>query len=497
MEKLILQVNSVYKSFGITQALADVSLSLYGGCIHGLAGENGSGKSTLSSIIAGAQKADGGLMTLFGEPFAPNNMPSATNSGISIIIQEQGTFPSVTVAANIFAGRENLFIKNGLLDVSKMNAEARKALDLIGATNIKESVILGTLSFEQCKLVELARAVYINPKILIVDETSAVLSKEGRDVLYSNMKKTRDAGNSVLFITHDIDELMEYSDKITILRDGRVITTLQKSEFDDDKIKENMIGRKLQGDYYRNDTKSSRENEIALSVKGLYYREIQDISFDLHRGEIVGIGGLSNCGMHDLGKLLVGVLKPDSGNVTTGKSIIVKNPETAIKNKLAYISKDRDQESLMNTMTVRENICLLSMKKLSKFGLVLKRIERRYANEWKQTLDIRMKDTEQFVIYLSGGNKQKIALAKWMAFDPYVYIMDCPTRGIDIGAKAAIMKVILSLKEQGKAILLISEELAELIGLCDRVLIMKSGKISGSFERSTDLSENMLIHYMI
>ena len=496
-EQIILALSRINKSFGITKALDDVDLNLKAGTILGLIGENGSGKSTLASIVAGAQKADSGEMYLLGEKYEPVNMPDAIDKGISLIIQEQGTFSSVSAASNIFSGREDTFVENGILNNKKMNAEARKALNDINAININEKVVTSSLSFEERKVLEIARANYAHPKVLIVDETSAVLSKDGRDVLYSIMKKTRNEGNSVIFIAHDVAEMMEHSDEITILRDGAVVTTLKKSEFDEDKIKSLMIGRAIENDYYRSDYDPNYEDDIALSVNNISYNKIKGISFEVHKGEIFGIGGLSDCGMHELGKIIYGAVQPDYGTVTVNGELN-NSPSKSIMNKCAYISKDRDQESLMRTMSIRENVCLESLDKIKRFGGVLtKKTENQFTERWRKELSIKMDNPNQYVMYLSGGNKQKVALARWMAFNPDVYIMDCPTRGIDVGAKAAIMKLIRNFKTSGKAIIIISEELPELIGLSDRIMIIKDGISSGTFTRSKELTEGYLIKYMI
>lgn len=496
-EEILFQAHEINKSFGVTRALVDLDLVLLRGQIHGLIGENGSGKSTLASIIAGAQKADSGTMELRGDAYAPLNMPDAAARGVSLIIQEQGTFGAVSVAANIFSGRESRFVRGGLLDVGARNREARKALDQIDAVSINEKTVTSQLSFEERKFLEVARAVYSDPCLLIVDETTAVLSKEGRDVLYSIMHKKRDEGNTVLFITHSVEELIEHSDQITVLRDGELVKTLSREEFDPAVIKELMIGRKLEESYYRSDTVCSHDDDVRLRARNLYYRQIKNVSFDVHKGEIFGIGGLSDCGMHPLGKLLYGALPVDAGTVEVMGKGKNTSPGAAIRNRCAYVAKDRDQESLMRTMTIRENICLLSFKKIEKLGLLFKRAEKRFTQTWREKLDIRMRDTEQYVMHLSGGNKQKVALARWIAFDPDVYIMDCPTRGIDVGAKAEIMRLIREFKEQGKAIVVISEELPELIGLCDRVMILKNGESMGIFDRSADLTEGLLINYML
>ncbi len=492
----LFKAQGVYKAFDSTQALKDASVILYPGEVHGLVGENGSGKSTLASIIAAVRSADAASMELDGEPYAPKDVPEAMAAGISLIIQEEGSFSYVDVAANIFAGREKLFTKGGIINVRAMHRAARKALDACGVTAISEYMPMIALSFEQMKLVEVARALSSDPRVLIVDETSAALSKDGRSILYSNMQRMKDEGKAVLFIAHDIDELMEYSDRITILRDGENIVTLTKEEFDSDRIKSSMIGRPVQADLYRSEAEATCGEKVTLRAEKLCYRNIWNVDFEAHEGEIVGIGGLSGSGMHEFGQLLYGGLRPDSGRVEAmGRQ--PKTPSQFVKAGVGYISKERDTQSLIRTMNIRDNVCLVSLGKISKGGFITKRRETKFMNQWRENLDIRMRDGNQFVLQLSGGNKQKVALAKWMGADPSVFIMDCPTRGIDVGVKLKVYEIIAELKRQGKTIVMISEELMELIGMCDRIYIFRDGKVSGSFVRSEELAERTLLDCMI
>lgn len=492
----LFQAQGVYKAFDSTQALKNASLTIYPGEVHGLVGENGSGKSTLASIISAVRPSDAGKMELFGEPYTPGNVPEAMEAGVSLIIQEEGSFTYVDVAANIFAGREKLFAKGGIVNSKAMHRAARKALDDCNIHNISEYMPMIALSFEQMKLVEVARAMSSDPKLLIVDETSAALSKDGRAILYANMQRMKDAQKAVLFIAHDIDELMAYSDRITILRDGENVITLTKDEFDADLIKSSMIGRPIQSDLYRAEYSASHGEKVAISTDKLCYRNIRDIDFSAYEGEIVGVGGLSGCGMHEFGQLLYGALRPDSGQIEVGD----EKPKTLvqfIEAGVGYISKERDTQSLIRTMNIRDNICIVSLSKIAKGGLITKRQENSFMERWRRNLDIRMRDGNQFVMQLSGGNKQKVALAKWMGADPDIYIMDCPTRGIDVGVKLKVYQIIEELKKQGKTIILISEELVELIGMCDRIYIMKDGEVSGTFTRSDDLKERTLLDCMI
>lgn len=495
--ELLLRTKVIVKEFGPTVALNRVSLELERGCIHGLIGENGSGKSTLASIIAGVQQATSGKMFLNGDSYNPQSTIDANNHKVCMIVQEQGTFANMSVAANIFIGKENLFFDHGLINVRKMTSEARKMLDRIGAVHINEKAIAGTLVLEDRKLIEIARAMYTEPDILIVDESTTALSKKGREMLYGIIRDMKKNKKSVIFISHDIEEVMEICDSVSVLRDGHYVDKVEKSGFSENRIKTLMVGREIKGHFYRSDYTATHSKKIALQFENVAGSGVSGIDLVLHAGEILGIGGLTDCGMHTLGKIGFGLINPDIGRVIHGKGTLVKNPRSAMKSGMGYISKDRDRESLITASSIKDNICLPSLSKLSKGGVIPKSDERKFAEKWAGRLEVKMNGVDQYVMYLSGGNKQKVAIAKWLGFHAQTLILDCPTRGIDIGVKQGIYELMLDLKQQGCAILMISEELPELIGMCDRVVIMKRGKITGEFERSETLSENELIHHMI
>lgn len=487
----------ICKSFGSTQALKNVTITISRGEIHGLIGENGSGKSTFSSICAGIQKADSGKLYLDGKEYIPSGTVDAMDKGVSMVVQEQGTVGKISASANIFFGKEAMFVKGGVLNVRKMNQEASRVLNDMGITHIDPQVMIDTLTFEDRKLIELARALYTSPKLWIVDETTTALTVNGRDILYSLMNRIKEEGGSVLFISHDIDEIMNMCDALTILRDGVMTATLEKSEFEEDKIKQLMIGREMSGHYYREDTEERIGEEVVLEAQNITGGVLKNVSVSLHRGEILGVGGLSDCGMHDLGRVMFGLTKPDIGKVQKGKGEKVKNAKWAVEHGIAYISKNRDREAMMTLCSIKDNICLPSLKQLAKGGFILKKSERNLSSKWAENMEVKANSVEQFCNTLSGGNKQKVVLAKWLAKGSDIMIMDCPTRGIDIGTKASIYQLIEQLKKEGKSILLISEELPELIGMSDRIVILKDGVLSGEFYRSEGLTEAKLIQKMI
>ena len=501
MKTPILEMNHIRKCFSSTVALDDVQLNVYPGEIRGLIGENGSGKSTISTIAAGVQKADRGDMVFQGQPWAPKSMIDALHHGIGIIVQESGTIPGITVAENIFLAEVDQFrIWGGKGPVSRkaMNKAADAVLDHIGVTNIRGHMMMASLDFQTRKLVEIAKVVMKQPEILIVDETTTALSQEGRKTLYRIMQQYRDEGRGVIFISHDLDEIISVCDTLTVLRDGHLIRTFQKEEFDEDLIRTSMIGRELQGDYYRSDFTPSRQEEVALIAEHLTIPGVlEDVSLQLYKGEIVGIGGLSHCGMHNLGKILFGAEMAASGTVTAGGKRVTCE-SVAMQQSIGYVAKDRDTESLTLSASIRDNIAIAGMERFAVNNfLVLSSKEKQYVDQQIQALEIKCADRDQQVSQLSGGNKQKVVFGKWIGAGSDILILDCPTRGVDIGVKRAMYQLMVQLKNEGKSILMISEELPELMGMSDRLLIMKDGRIMKEFARSPQLSDTEIIQYMI
>ena len=481
MKTPILEMKHIRKTFASTVALGDVDLNVYPGEIRGLIGENGSGKSTISSIAAGMQKADSGEMRYHGDSWNPVSMIDALSKGIGMIVQESGTIQGVSVAENLFLGETKQFPGSfGTIDRKAMNAKADEALQAIGVKNVSGATPMGALDFQTRKLVEIAKVVMKDPEILVVDETTTALSQEGRSILYTLMKKLRDEGKAVLFISHDLDEIMEVCDTLTVLRDGAIIRHFTKDEFDADAIRTSMIGRELQGDYYRSDYTPSHLEEVAVKAEHISLGEaLQDVSITVYKGEIVGIGGLSHCGMHPLGKILFGAVKPDSGEVVTGDGVKITSETVAMKQAFGYVSKDRDVESLSLTASIRDNIAIAGMEKYAVNNfLMLNSREKVYVDKQISDLSIKCADRDQAVSQLSGGNKQKVVFGKWIGRGSEVLILDCPTRGVDIGVKRAMYQLMTELKNEGKSIVMISEEMPELMGMSDRLIIMKDGRIT-------------------
>lgn len=385
----------------------------------------------------------------------------------------------------------------------KLRKHAQHALSKIGVTDIQAGMITARYDMQQRKLIEIAKCLNKNPEIFIVDETTTALSETGRNLLYKKMNELKNQGKSVLFISHDLEELMEKCDTLTVLRDGNIVANLDKAknEFDAEAIKKYMIGRELQGDYYRSDYDGSFDEKVVLKmVDASKGRALKNVNLELHKGEILGIGGLSECGMHELGKALFGNISLDGGFVYCGENLdlLVKNESFAMKEGIGYLSKNRDVEALALKTSIFDNIAIASINNIAKYNfLVRKSDEKKLVNKQARELQIKCNSTEDLVSKLSGGNKQKVSLAKWIANDSEILILDCPTRGVDIGVKQFIYQLLYKMKKEGKAILMISEELPELIGMSDRILIMKDGEIKQQFKRSKDLTQEQIVEYMI
>lgn len=498
---VLLSARGVCKAFGPTRALIDVGIDVRRGEVRGLIGENGSGKSTLSAIVAGALGCDEGTFALKGNPYMPKNMVDAQNRGISMVIQEMGTIPRITVASNIFSGRLEQFRNRlGLLAWSRINREADAILADIGAPDIKGSMMIDQLNFEDRKIVEIARAMVVKPDLLIIDETTTALAQKGRTIIYNLIDRMHRENRAVLFISHDLDELMRVCNTITVLRDGVIIGTLTKENMSVNIMRSMMVGRELSGSYYRADYDGSYNDEIVLTAHQVTLSPyFENIDLELHKGEILGLGGLSSCGMHELGRVLFGIEKPITGYVKLNRTgTKVSNTTVAVQNRMAYVSKDRDKEAIILDASIRSNVVLPSLKNLTRAHVFISPgAEKKMTGDQIKTMSIKCRNGAQSCKELSGGNKQKVVFAKWLAKESDIMILDCPTRGIDVGVKADMYRLMMELKKAGKAIIMISEELLELIGMSDRMLIFKDGEIKKELKRSAGLEEKDIIEYII
>ncbi len=500
MSEVLLEITGMSKNFGPVVALKNVALKICRGQVHGLVGENGSGKSTITSIAAGMQPATSGEMVLKGQRWKPASMIEAQQGGLSMILQEANTIPGCTVAENLFAGKESEYSRFGFVNSKKMNADADALLDKFGISYMRGKDSIDQYGFEDRKLIEIARAVNDDTEILVVDETTTALSMEGRVILYKIVEDMAKRDKAVIFISHDMDEIMEKCTILTVLRDGEIRGTVTREEMNVPDsigmIRQLMVGRDIGNKFYRSDYDSSCSDEVVLEFTNVSGPGVKDFSLKLHKGEIVGIGGLSGCGMHDIGRMAFGMEEIDRGSIKCrGKE--VESAKDAVEKGIGYISKNRDTEALILQGSIENNIVLPSLKDISKAGFVSPKKCKKIIDEQIKLLEIKCNKSKQWVNTLSGGNKQKVSFAKWIAKGSDVVIMDCPTRGVDIGVKMSMYSLINQMKQEGKAILMISEEMSELIGMSDRLIVMKDLKISKEFTRSAELSETDVIEYMI
>ena len=359
---------------------------------------------------------------------------------------------------------------------------------------------IDTLDMQSRKLVEIAKVMYNKPQMLVVDETTTALSQSGREIIYGIMRKMKEENKAVVFISHDLQELIDTCDTLTVLRDGNLITTLDRDQMDEDTIKKYMVGREMKGDYYRADYGTPVSKDIVLEADHITSGSgmLMNFSMKVHKGEILGIGGLSHCGMHELGKVLFGEDKLLTGSIThvpSGEKIT--NTQTAMKLGFGYVSKNRDTESLVLTATIKDNIISASYDKIAKGMVMTPGAVKQFVDRQVESLSIKCAGVDQDVQYLSGGNQQKVVFGKWIGRNCEILILDCPTRGVDIGVKAAMYQLIDQMRKEGKTIIMISEELPELIGMSDRLLILKDGGLAGEFMRSETLDENHIIEVMI
>lgn len=497
--EVLVEIKGLCKNFGVTVALDHVDMQIRRGEIRGLIGENGSGKSTITSIIAGMQPATGGEMFYKGKPWKPANNLEAVQNGIGMIVQEAGTIPTVSVAENMFLGDYNRFKVGPFVNRKKMIAEAKAALDSLGITTVNPAMPARMYGIEERKLIEIAKTMSGNPEMFAVDETSTALSESGREVLYRTLHQAAKANKAVVFISHDLEELMEHCDALTILRDGVIIDNIDRKDFDAADIKRKMIGREVNESYYRLDNEGYADEVVLRADCITTMQDLLCFDLELYKGEILGIGGLSECGMHTLGRALYGLEPLVDGQVwMDAKRAAVTDAQMAFENGMGYVSKNRDTESLELNASIGANIQSTGLKVNRVFGpFISGRKERAYSQLQVDTLAIKCIDVFQPVRAMSGGNKQKVVFGKWIAADADILILDCPTRGVDIGVKAAMYQLISDMKKAGKSIVMISEELSELCGMSDRLLIMKDGAVTGEFMRTDGFDSAKLIECMI
>ncbi|MDR1068092.1 MAG: sugar ABC transporter ATP-binding protein [Clostridiales Family XIII bacterium] len=495
----LLEIRGLYKSFGSTKANINVDFTLKPGEIRGLIGENGSGKSTLLSQLAGIYGHDAGEMFVKGEPYRPESPLDANRAGIAMVMQELGVIEKLPIAINMFLGRLDKFTTAGVINRKMLRDSANAVLTKWELPGFGKNA-MPSGAIEHNKIIELARALSVEPDILLLDEITQSLSLNNRTKLYKIMNRFKAMGKSVIVITHDIEEMIAITDSITVLRDGEVVGDVLTAETTAEKVRYMMVGREISGDYYRADRAPDYRDEVVVTAEHLTIPgEVEDLSFEVHRGEILGFCGLSDSGIHSVGKAVYGLSKLKGGSVRlTAKDITVKNGAVALKHHMAYVPKDRDNEALMLHARIIDNATLPSLGILrSALDFLSPRKLKKLSNEMIAKLTVKTTGYAQNIDALSGGNKQKINLGRWLAKDLDVLILDCPTRGVDVGVKAYIYQLMKEAKEQGIAMILISDELTEVIGMADNLIVMKDGRPVRSITRGDSFTEQSVIEVMI
>ena len=500
MENYILEIRHLCKTFGMTKANDQVSIALEPGKVHALAGENGSGKSTLISQIVGIQTPDSGEMLLNGKPYNPKSPIDARKSGIGFVVQELGLVDDFDAAMNMFVGNFDQFMAGGMVSTGKMREAAKKELARWKFKEVPMHTKAVNLSIEKRKIIEITKALSCDPQILILDETTQALSHDTKKRLYEIIEEKKKEGVAILMVTHDLEEMCELADHISVLRDGKSIVTLGKNEISVDQVRQLMVGRAINGNYYRTDEDCNYADEVVLKVENIsdpgYY---EDVSFELHRGEILGFCGLSDAGIHEIGKAVFALQPPKKGKVVADRSgKQIRQPLDATHNKIAYVPKDRDSEALLMEATIRDNVYMPSLEEIEGKGFFISPSKcTKLAETARKKLNIKCTGVNQIVSALSGGNKQKVNLGRWLIKDLDILVLDCPTRGVDVGVKSYIYQLMKEMKENGLAVILISDELTEVLGMSDRVAVMKEGKLVSVMKRSDHLTESKVVEVMI
>jgi len=492
MEKKILVLENINKSFPGVRALADMNLSVLEGEVHGLAGENGAGKSTLMKILSGSYKKDSGRIVYDGDEVEIVSPKHAEQLGISIIYQELNLIPRMSVAENIYVGRQPL--KFGLVDWKKMRHDAQMLFDSL-ELNIDIHADIGRLSIANQQMVEIAKAVSFYVKVVIMDEPTSSLTKAETDKLFNLIENLRKRKIAVIFITHRMDEIFTICDRITVMRDGQHISTQAVKDTNKNETIAMMIGRNLTQQY---PTREPNIGDVRLSVSNLSdWTKVNDVSFDLCRGEVLGFAGLVGAGRTETMRMVFGADKRRTGEIVLdGKKLKIKSPRDGIRNEIGFVTEDRKEEGLLLSLPVKFNMVMVALRKIKRFKILNMGEENRVSDRYIKSLHIATPSNRQTVMFLSGGNQQKVVIAKWLFSDSKIIIMDEPTRGIDVGAKREIYEIINGLVGEGRSIIVVSSEMEELMGICDRIIVMKDGRITGQVDRE-NFSQRLISEYMI
>jgi rhamnose transport system ATP-binding protein len=487
----VLTTHGIYMSFGGVNVLKDIDFEIYPGEVHALVGENGAGKSTLLKNIAGVHVPKGGEIRLNGEVVSIPNPQAASELQIALIHQEPLTFPDLDVAENIFIGRQPMHSGVRRLDWATMYARSGEILDALGVKLDPRAKVRG-LSIADQQMVEMAGALSQEAQVLLMDEPTAALTLSEVEDLFNIMRLLRDQGTAIVFISHRLEEVFEISDRITVLRDGELIGQHMIDDVSVDEVIRMMVGRPLSTLFEKGTI--TEFGQPVLEVKGLTRAlKFDDITFEIRAGEILGVAGLVGAGRTDVARALFGTLQIDSGTIEIdGQKVEIKRPRDALKHGMIYVPEDRKQNGLLMPMSVIKNMTLSVLERLSRNGWLRESLEEEMTLEYVDKLNIVLRDPNQPVQELSGGNQQKVVLSRWLMAQPKVMLLDEPTRGIDIGAKAEVHRLMSELAAQGLAILMISSELPEILAMSDRIIVMREGQISGRFSKEEATAEGII-----
>ncbi len=491
MEKVILEMKGIDKRFFGVHALKSVNLELRSGEVHALMGENGAGKSTLMKVLCGIHKRNAGEIILFGKPVDFSNIKESQDAGISIIHQELNMMNHLTVAQNIYIGREPM--KNGIyIDDKKMEEDAKKLFEKINV-DIDPSAKVGSLTVGKQQMVEIAKAVSHDSKILILDEPTAALTQTEVEELFAIMNDLKSKGIGMIYISHRMDEINRISDRITVMRDGEYVGTLNTAETNKDEIVKMMVGRVIYGDKKEQSTVSD-DAPVVLEVKNLNRgKEIKNVSFKLRKGEILGFSGLMGSGRTEVARAIYGADAVESGEVfVNGEKTDIKTPAEAVKKGICYLSEDRKRYGLLLDKSIAENSVLSSLDDYISAGWINDKKIDEAATAANEKLKTKTPSIKQKLKNLSGGNQQKVIIARWLLRDSDIFIFDEPTRGIDIGAKSEMYTLMEDLASKGKSIIMISSELSEIQRLSDRVVVMCEGRITGELDIKDATQEKIM-----
>jgi len=483
----ILTLKNITKEFPGVKALDDVTINIERGTIHGLVGENGAGKSTLIKVLAGIYQPNKGEIILDGKPCRFNSPIEARRAGISVVHQEIKLAEPLSVAENMFLG--NVQLKNGLVDWKGMRRRAREIVEDLGM-DIDINAQVSSLTVAKKQIVEIMHAINNNSRILIMDEPSAVLTDRELEVMFRIVKQLRDEGITIIYISHRLDEIFGLCSNVSVLRDGCHIDTIPVASVDRQGLINMMVGREMGQEYPK---EVGNVGGTILEVKNLSRGILQDISFEVKSGEVFGISGLVGAGRTELARAILGIDKPESGEVyVRGKKVHYRTFADAIRDGLGLIPEDRKLQGLVQIMSVKRNTTLVNMKRVLRAGVISSSLEEKLSKEYADKLHVVTPSMETEVQYLSGGNQQKVVIAKWLFQNSGILFLDEPTRGIDVGAKAEIYRLINRMAKEGKTIIMISSEMPELLGMCDRIMVMHEGHKMGELNAAEATQEKIM-----